>query len=236
MARIRSIKPEFFTDEKVGECSPNARLLFIGTWVFADDHGNLDRSARQLKAQVFPYDTTEVEPLLQELLRSGMLREYEVDSRKFLHINGFGDHQKIDKPSKPRVPLPEDSPNASGVVDEDSTTPRSGEEGSGKERKGGEREAARVRAFATPGLDVKVFEHWEAYRVRIRKPLTEHSYEANARKIAAAGERQAELVALSTENDWQGLFPERLNGTHKGGSPAKPKGAWDRLVEANPDG
>jgi len=39
MARIRTIKPEFWVSEQVGECSPNARLLFIGMWNFCDDRG-----------------------------------------------------------------------------------------------------------------------------------------------------------------------------------------------------
>ena len=43
MPRIRTIKPEFWTDEKVGECSIPARLLFIATWNIADDRGNLER-------------------------------------------------------------------------------------------------------------------------------------------------------------------------------------------------
>ena len=55
MARIRTVKPEFWTDRRVGECSPNARLLFIATWNFADDHGGLDRSAKQLKAQGYRF-------------------------------------------------------------------------------------------------------------------------------------------------------------------------------------
>jgi len=78
MARIRTVKPEFWTDRRVGECSPNARLLFIATWNFADDHGGLDRSAKQLKAQAFPYDDINCEPLVKELLDAGLLVEYEV--------------------------------------------------------------------------------------------------------------------------------------------------------------
>ena len=33
MAKIRALKPEFFTDEKVVEVSPLARLLYQGMWV-----------------------------------------------------------------------------------------------------------------------------------------------------------------------------------------------------------
>lgn len=87
MARIRTIKPEFWTDERVGEASVSARLLFIGALNFADDYGGLDRSSKQLKAQVFPYDSVDCEPLVLELIRVGLFIEYEVDERKYLHID-----------------------------------------------------------------------------------------------------------------------------------------------------
>lgn len=109
MARIRTIKPDFWTDEKLTECSLSARLLFIGTWNFADDNGNLDRSAKQIKARVFPLDNIECEPLLQELLYQGLMIEYRYEGKLFLHINGFGKHQLINRPSKPTCPLYEPS-------------------------------------------------------------------------------------------------------------------------------
>ncbi|MGH8908301.1 MAG: hypothetical protein ACRD0K_17780 [Egibacteraceae bacterium] len=109
MARIRTIKPEFFTDAVLVEVSMSARLLFIGTWVFADDFGNLERSAKQLKLRVFPADVLDVEPLIQELIAHRLLVEYSVSDRKYLHIPGFTRHQKIDRPSAPRCPLHESS-------------------------------------------------------------------------------------------------------------------------------
>lgn len=211
MARIRTIKPEFFTDDTVAECSPSARLLFVGTWVFADDYGNLDRSAKQLKAQVFPYDNTDVEPLLQELLRSGLLCEYEADGKFYLHIKGFCEHQKIDKPSKPRRPLPEPSANGSGTLVDDSPSTRSGREGKGREGKGVEE--ARGIAEATTGVNVQAFVRWHGYRVEIRKPLKPQSLKAAAEELAKHGEHQAAVVQQSISNGWQGLFPLKTNGT-----------------------
>lgn len=41
MAKIRSIKMEFWLDEKIGSLPPEARLLYIGTWSLADDNGVL---------------------------------------------------------------------------------------------------------------------------------------------------------------------------------------------------
>ncbi len=116
MARIRTIKPEFWSSEQVTSCSRDARLLFIGTWNHADDEGNLARSASQLKAKVFPADEIECEPLLQELLAHGLLIEYSVSDKVYLHIDGFKKHQLINRPSKPQCPLYEDSLRTHGVA------------------------------------------------------------------------------------------------------------------------
>lgn len=122
MARIRTIKPEFWVDEKIGECSTNARLLFIASWSFADDKGSLERSAKQLKAQAFPYDAIDCEPLVRELLKAGLLIEYAGnDGKKYLHVNHFSEHQRIDKPGKPRVPLYADSKSTQVGLQDNST-------------------------------------------------------------------------------------------------------------------
>jgi hypothetical protein len=130
MARIRTVKPEFWTDETLAECSMSARLLFIASLNFADDNGNLERSARQLKAQAFPYDSIDCEPLVRELIAAGLVVEYKVGERMYLHIKGFLTHQKIDRPSKCRIPVRDESTTNSRILDEPSTSPRSVREGS----------------------------------------------------------------------------------------------------------
>jgi hypothetical protein len=158
MARIRTVKPEYWTDERVGECSVSARLLFIATWNFADDHGGLDRSAKQLKAQAFPYDNVDCEPLVQQLLNIGLLIEYEAEGKKYLHIKGFRTHQRVEKPAKPRVPLYEESLKTPRVVGEESGSPHLGvtvssSEGNGREGKG-DREIGPRRA--RPSLAIRL--------------------------------------------------------------------------------
>lgn len=138
MARIRTVKPEFWTDDALVECSIPARLVAIGVLNFADDCGNLDRSAKQIKMRVLPADNIDVEPLVQELITVRYLEEYEVDGQKYLHIRSFTKHQVINKPSTSKIPaLPEHSRSATGALPEDS---RSGDgglpdgmEGNGKE-------------------------------------------------------------------------------------------------------
>jgi hypothetical protein len=99
MARIRSVKPEFWSSEQVMSCSPLARLLFIGIWNFCDDGGNHPLSPRTIKALVFPGDDITVESvdrLLAELKSSGLIAMYCVDGKTYLHVRGWH-HQKIDK-------------------------------------------------------------------------------------------------------------------------------------------
>lgn len=131
MARIRTIKPEFWTDDALTECSLSARLLFIGTWNFADDNGNLERSAKQLKVKIFPADCVDVEPLVQELIKQKLLVEYSAGGKKYLHIRTFKDHQVINRPSKTALPLYDHSLNTHGVITEDSGTEGKGREGKG---------------------------------------------------------------------------------------------------------
>lgn len=156
MARIRSIKPEFWSDDTVTECSLSARLLFIGTWNFADDAGNLDRSAKQIKTRVFPIDSIDCEPLIQELIEHGLLIEYSVEGKKYLHIPGFADHQLINRPSKPVVP---GYVKPQGVLTEDSVSnvkvglsTHSGGEGRGEEGRGESAGAPHGRS-ARPGSE-----------------------------------------------------------------------------------
>lgn len=133
MARIRTIKPEFWTAEQVMECSPMARLLFIGMWNFCDDGGVHPASAKTLKAEVFPSDDItagQVEVLVLELVANDLLLEYEAGGKRYLHVTGWSRHQKIEKPNfkhpgpdsaTPRRPVVEQSPNDLRPVADQST-------------------------------------------------------------------------------------------------------------------
>lgn len=108
MARIRSIKPEFWTSEQILECSRNARLLFIGLWNFCDDAGRHPFSAKQAKAEVFPGDDLSVgvvQGMLDELSEKGLIARYTSDGKEFFEVTGWK-HQRIDKPQSPKYPEP----------------------------------------------------------------------------------------------------------------------------------
>lgn len=214
MARIRTIKPDFWTDETLGECSPTARLLFVGTWNLADDHGNLERSSRQLKAQLFPYDNFDCEPYVVELLHVGCLLEYEVDGKKYLHIKGFDRHQKVEKKSSPRHPLYEDSLRTHRGLTEPS--PSSSGSSLGREGKGREgiKTRARTAARGFPGLNVEAFDRWIEYRSERKPAVKPESMQALAAKLVTFGTPQAQAAAVqnSIADGYQGLFPPKANG------------------------
>lgn len=126
MARIRTIKPEFWSSEQIVSCCIRARLLFIGMWSFADDNGVLPKSHPRLKMQIFPGDECSIADLCKltfELESAGLILDYCVGKEKFWLIIGFKKHQKIEKPTY-RFPLPnymDASPIASRLVGEDSS-------------------------------------------------------------------------------------------------------------------
>lgn len=105
MARIRTIKPEFWTDEKLMECSLSSRLLLIGILNFADDQGNIEAGTKGLKCKIFPSDNIEIQPLLNQLLGEKILIPYTVNNEKYFNIKNFHKHQIINRISKPRCPL-----------------------------------------------------------------------------------------------------------------------------------
>jgi hypothetical protein len=162
VARIRTIKPELWSSERFGECSPLARLLFVAALNFADDAGNLDRSAKQLKAQALPYDAVDADALVAELLACGLFIEYQVLDKFYLHIKNFQEHQKIDHPSRSRLPAYDTSASPHRQASEPSeilASPRAVREGKGREGKG--REGISQKDMSgKPDQVLEVFRHW----------------------------------------------------------------------------
>lgn len=139
MARIRSIKPEFWSSEQVMECSPIARLLFLGMLNFADDHGRIPFAPKTLKAQVFPADeisSDTIRGMIDELSSNGLMRQYIVDGKAYLLFTGWH-HQKIDKRQPAKYPdPPPPSEESSSNVRRTVSTDLKGSEGKGPDLTG----------------------------------------------------------------------------------------------------
>ena len=112
--RIRSIKPEFWRSLDIAALSIEDRLLFVGLWSYVDDNGvGVDRVpiiAAELFADDLSRDPREtlarVSDGIGRLSERGLVQRYSDDSRDYLAVTNWDRHQRIDKPNKPRYPLP----------------------------------------------------------------------------------------------------------------------------------
>ncbi|KWT61871.1 hypothetical protein ADL21_11355 [Streptomyces albus subsp. albus] len=109
MARIRSIKPEFFTSLTIAGLPLTARLTFIGLWTYVDDNGVGVDEPRLVRAAVWPLDdrtAAEVDADLEALRDASLVIRYEYDGRRYLAVRNFAEHQKVSHPRRPRYPQP----------------------------------------------------------------------------------------------------------------------------------
>ena len=144
MARIRTIKPEFWEDEKLAKLPVYARLLFIGTWNFADDNGALLANPVLMKSHIFPYEDIGISTIsewIDMLVENGMLIRTTYNGKDYLVIRKFLIHQKINRKSiRINIPLPvvlqviDEYNKTHGVLTESSLQER--EQGIGKRNDG----------------------------------------------------------------------------------------------------
>lgn len=210
MARIRSIKPEFWTSQTLSRVSPLARLLFIATWTHADDVGHFQAAPALLASQAFPMDgftPPAVDALIGELEMAGLIRLYAVAGNQYGEVSNWGEHQVINRPSDKRLPEPnehdftEPSVRTHGALTEDS--PLEGEgEGEGEREREGEREGSgethlssdeRSTVASKNGDDVG--QVWAAYQVHHPQSVLTDKRRKLIRARLKEGRTPADLVA-----------------------------------------
>ena len=137
--RIRTIKPEFWRSDDIAALSVEDRLLFIGLWSYVEDNGVGRDEPQLIQCDLYPLDTfTEASVRthggLMRLSQRGLITRYEgPDGRKYLQVNSWDKHQKINRPSKPRFPQynAENCTLTEGSLPEQGTGNR--EQGTGKD-------------------------------------------------------------------------------------------------------
>lgn len=110
MARIRTIKPEFWSSPGL-PTDPWERLLFVAMWNWADDYGIGTANERELLAFAFPndpqIDAADLRRMLASVRRAFGVEFYMVAGRPYYAIPSWEDHQKIDRRSARRNPGPD---------------------------------------------------------------------------------------------------------------------------------
>lgn len=129
MARIRNIKPEFFTSETVAELPLRARLTWIGLWTHCDNHGRARDNVKIIKGALWPLDDVsneDVEEDLSTLAKLGRIVRYTVSGKRYLVITNWGEHQYGAFKGDPRYPGPVDnSPEGDGNASSPGETEKS---------------------------------------------------------------------------------------------------------------
>lgn len=199
MARIRTVKPEFWQHPKVCRVSRDARLLFLGLLNEADDEGKLRYSAKRLAGVVFPLDddvsSAKLDRWTSELERESLVHRYSVDGADLLMIVGFAEHQKINRPTRSRLPNPgegltEPSVSPHGALTEGSL----GEQGTGNREQGSARERAVKESYEED------FGAWyAAYPRKVDRADALKAYRARRREGATAEELLAAAEAYATK-------------------------------------
>ena len=136
MARIRTIKPEFFTSEDIVNLTPLSRLFYVSLWCESDRDGRLEWKPGTFKMRYFPGDNCDIATMGKELTSSGLVVLYEVDGKTFAEIPTFKEHQVINNRDAPSL-IPARVKVACARVKAEGKEGRKGMEGNGKEGKEG---------------------------------------------------------------------------------------------------
>ncbi|MDX3713431.1 hypothetical protein PV733_31710 [Streptomyces europaeiscabiei] len=225
MARIRSIKPEFFTSLTIADLSLSARLTFIGLWTYVDDNGVGPADPRLIRAAVWPLEEApdilqRTREDLQSLQEARLITLYEASGRPLVCVNSWDEHQKVSHPRKPRFLAPHEVPQASDQQSSSSPDDRRSppeddasaleddapEQGAGsrEQGKGIERNSeADASATSSPRLDVeRVCQHLAAVIEKggTKKPPITKTWRKDVRLLLDVDDVTAEQAI--TAIDW----------------------------------
>ena len=172
MARIRTIKPDFFTSEDIVLLSPLARLFYIALWCEADKEGRFAWKPKTFKLRYLPGDNCDIEALADELLNARLVMLYEGGT--LAYIPSFAKHQHINpRESASVLPDPNSAPKRTRAPRVTDASPREEDAQGGREGKGsinplppaGVGASDKVHEFP-PGFD----RFWQAYPRKTAKP------------------------------------------------------------------
>jgi hypothetical protein len=205
MARIRTIKPEFFTSEDIVSLSPLARIFYIALWCESDREGRLEWKPGTFKMRYLPGDECSISSLAEELESGGLIVLYEVDGKKLAQIPSFKKHQVINnREAESLLPAIFESklsrvPTRERGDQEEGRKGRERKEGKGRERKEG-----------GDGLNDRFDEFWAAWpkseRKQDRLKCAEKWRLGNLDEIAINVLADVETKKLTQK--WQGGFIE----------------------------
>lgn len=129
--RIRTVKPEIVSDEKLAKISRGAECTWYRLISQSDDYGFQIGGVRRLLGTIYPLNAEVTPDILSgwiaELADAGMIRHRTtLQGTPVIQIVNWLKHQKVDKPGKPilRDQLADTSATPLGIAARDSRDPR----------------------------------------------------------------------------------------------------------------
>lgn len=174
-----------------------------------------------LASLLFPYDDDApdlISEWLDELEREGCINRYQAEGQNYIQICNWLNHQKIDKPSKSKIPkfarIREDSRTVVVGVDQGVDQ--------GKDQGGDKTSAPKKPARFDPlsmilpdVIQPADWQSWISYRRGRRLTCSEQTIRgqlANLVEWADKGHSPNAIFKASIDNGWQGLFEPKQNG------------------------
>jgi len=230
MARIRTIKPEFFRHEELQDLEAEnpgkyPMMVFAALWGHCDSKGRFRWKPRALKLDILPFLSFDMRDTLEILESAGLILRYVVDGEEYGVVPTFLKHQRLtgkehsDGEKFPDVSLGEPVKH-SGKIEE---IPES-QEGKGRERKGKENTSAKPPRFdplsldLPAGLSAETWAEWIAYRRTRKLTCAEPTIKGQLSNLSAwaqAGHSPGAVIRASIDNGWQGLFEPKGGGTNR---------------------
>lgn len=217
MARIRTIKPDFFRhgglqDLEAANPGLYPMMVFAGLWGHCDKAGRFIWDARMLKLDILPFLPFDMTEVLHVLEQAGFINKYEVNGKEYGEIPSFSEHQRINgkeaqEPEK-HPPNPENQSGSNGEAQE--TTGREGN------RKGIGREGNGLRdpAFPCPDeVDQRVWDDFMVIRKAKKAPMSETALRGIVREADKAGFSLQQAIEECCARNWQGFKADWIRGT-----------------------
>jgi hypothetical protein len=212
MARIRTIKPEFWRDELLAGVTAEAALLAIGLLNHCDDEGYFNANPKLVESDVFPLrslsnNTTE---LLRELSVIGYIEMFlGSDTKTYGKVVNFEKHQVINKKTPSKIKglceIRQDYLTSTVVLP-------TGKEGNGKEMEK-EKKAPKVAATVVacpPDVQEQVWKDWQTLRKMKKAPVTETVVDSAKKEAAKANMSFNDFLVVWCRRGSQGLEADWL--------------------------
>ena len=159
MARIRTIKPEFFRHEGLQDLEsshPNfhVMLVFAALWGHCDKRGCFEWRPRQLELDILPYLDFCLADTLMLLEKHGYVRRFESQGKIYGFVPTFSDHQRVsgkEAQEKPKCPEPKDFFPIASQGSTGEAVETTGMEGKGREKEGKGLDAPSATKYAWQG-------------------------------------------------------------------------------------